>query len=457
LQANHYSGDIRGVNPATIPDFDLLCAGFPCQAFSVAGKRKGFQDTRGTLFFEILRVAEAKRPALLLLENVKGLLNHDGGRTFTVILQSLDELGYWVEWQVLNSKHFGVPQNRERVFIIGHSRNGGTKPIFPITEADGVADQGPSEEGEYSTAIDANYYKGIDKHGQRQGIIVESALIHSRGLETRQDGVSHCLKGSGGGSSKNMLVGPFIQNIPHGYNDGFKKALPSLKANKGAQYNELLVQPVLRWQNKKEGIVFDDLIPTLRASGGADIRKKPVVIQIKRHRKDGDHLIRTYENETPTLTQQMGTGGGNVPLVQPVLTPDRLEKRQHGRRFKDDGEPSFTLTGQDVHGVMIANTVDQDGYLRREARNRDENGNPVITSIGERRIRRLTPTECERLQAFPDGWTEWGIDENGEKVKISDTQRYRALGNAVTTSVITFLGKHIRESIISKSKRIDNP
>jgi len=134
-EANHYSGDIRGVDPATIPDFDLLCAGFPCQTFSVAGKRKGFQDTRGTLFFEILRVAEAKRPSLLLLENVKGLLNHDGGRTFTVIIQSLDELGYWIEWQVLNSKHFGVPQNRERVFIVGHLRGTGGREIFPITEA----------------------------------------------------------------------------------------------------------------------------------------------------------------------------------------------------------------------------------------------------------------------------------------------------------------------------------
>jgi len=131
-EAGHYPGDVRGVDPQDIPDFDILCAGFPCQAFSIAGERAGFQDTRGTLFFEICRIAESKRPSLLLLENVKGLLNHDGGRTFTVILQALEELGYWVEWQVLNSKHFGVPQGRERVFIIGHYRGRGGQEVFPI-------------------------------------------------------------------------------------------------------------------------------------------------------------------------------------------------------------------------------------------------------------------------------------------------------------------------------------
>lgn len=115
-------GDAFKINPSELPDFDLLVGGFPCQSFSIAGKRRGFEDTRGTLFYEICRIAKAKRPRLLLLENVKGLLNHDGGKTFAVILLALDELGYDVEWAVLNSKHFGVPQNRERVFIYGVGR-----------------------------------------------------------------------------------------------------------------------------------------------------------------------------------------------------------------------------------------------------------------------------------------------------------------------------------------------
>lgn len=111
--------DATKIDTNTMPDFDLLCGGFPCQSFSIAGKRKGFEDARGTLFFEIARVARAKRPAYLLLENVPGLLSHDGGRTFAAILGTLDELGYHVEWQVLNSKDFGVPQSRRRVYIVG--------------------------------------------------------------------------------------------------------------------------------------------------------------------------------------------------------------------------------------------------------------------------------------------------------------------------------------------------
>ena len=112
---------------------DVICGGFPCQAFSIAGNRRGFEDTRGTLFFEIARFASILRPRYLFLENVKGLLNHDGGATFETILRALDELGYDVEWQVLNSKNFGVPQNRERVFIIGHLRGASTRRIFPLS------------------------------------------------------------------------------------------------------------------------------------------------------------------------------------------------------------------------------------------------------------------------------------------------------------------------------------
>ena len=116
----------------SIGHVDVICGGFPCQAFSIAGNRRGFEDTRGTLFFEIARFASILKPRILFLENVKGLLNHDKGRTFEIILQTLDELGYNVEWQVLNSKDFGVPQNRERVFIIGHFRGEGERKVFPI-------------------------------------------------------------------------------------------------------------------------------------------------------------------------------------------------------------------------------------------------------------------------------------------------------------------------------------
>ncbi len=378
---NHYSGDIREIDASDIPPHDLLCGGFPCQSFSVAGKRKGFTDTRGTLFFEILRIAKHHRPRLLLLENVKGLLSAPlvdeagdtipgtHGRVFETILKSLEDMGMWWEYQVLNSKNYGVPQNRERVFIIGHSRKGNTTPIFPIIKTNNIVDEWDAGKQIASTLQNPEHASG---NYRGMNMIQEPYIIDTFNRGIKQ-GEAYSLKTNPSPTSSAVIAvhptNPYIQPYPHGKNKGTPKDMPHIRATNGATYNEL--------------------------------------------------------------------------VVLPVLTPDRPIKRQHGRRFKEDGDPSFTLTGQDIHGVMIANTVDQDGYLRRGERNRDENGKSVLTSIGERRIRRLTPVECERLQAFPDRWTEWGIDENGEKVKISDTQRYKMLGNAVTTNVITFLGKRI--------------
>ena len=124
--------DIRRISTDEIPDHDIICGGFPCQSFSIAGRRKGFQDTRGTLFFEVVRIARAKQTPYLFLENVKGLLSHDNGRTFSTIISTLDELGYDTQWMVFNSKDFGVPQGRERVFIIGNLRGFPRPKIFSL-------------------------------------------------------------------------------------------------------------------------------------------------------------------------------------------------------------------------------------------------------------------------------------------------------------------------------------
>ncbi|HEL1692112.1 TPA: DNA cytosine methyltransferase [Streptococcus suis] len=140
---------IRGIGRV-----DVICGGFPCQAFSIAGKRAGFEDTRGTLFFEIARFASILRPKYLFLENVTGLLNHDNGNTFETILGALDELGYDAEWQVFNSKNFGVPQNRERVFIIGHLRGAGGRAIFPFGGGDKEIG---SLQGQSTNTITARY------------------------------------------------------------------------------------------------------------------------------------------------------------------------------------------------------------------------------------------------------------------------------------------------------------
>ncbi len=112
-------GDITLIDERQIPDHDILCAGFPCQPFSISGHKKGFEDIRGTLFFDVVRIVLERKPSVVLLENVKHLKHHDGGRTLRIIIDSLENLGYQVEWKVLNAKDFGVPQNRERIILVG--------------------------------------------------------------------------------------------------------------------------------------------------------------------------------------------------------------------------------------------------------------------------------------------------------------------------------------------------
>lgn len=275
-------------------EIDGICAGFPCQAFSVAGKRLGFEESRGTLFFEIARITKQKRPRLLLLENVKGLLSHDNGKTFAVILSTLDELGYDAEWQVLNSKYF-VPQNRERIFIIGHLRGESSRQVFPLGEG------GP----------------GNNKSGLKY--IKQSDKSNGRVYDTK--GVARTL--TSGESNKTGFYG--IKTI--------------------SSYSQC-------------GTIFDEsgVSPTLSS---------------------GTH----------------GYANGSVAVS--------IENtKANGRRIKDEGDPQFCLSQN--CGVGILNN---------------------------HRIRRLTPIECERLQGFPDNYTEG----------LSDTQRYKCLGNAVTVPVIEFI------------------
>ncbi|MFM0792435.1 DNA cytosine methyltransferase [Streptococcus suis] len=209
---------IRGIGRA-----DVICGGFPCQAFSIAGKRAGFEDTRGTLFFEIARFASILRPKYLFLENVTGLLNHDNGNTFETILGALDELGYDAEWQVFNSKNFGVPQNRERVFIIGHLRGAGGRAIFPFGGGDKEIG---SLQGQSTNTITARY-------GEAQG---SGSYI----IEGQQ---------------------PKIIQRGHGYNQGGEHdTAPTLTSNS--------------WQENNHVKVFDfynrnikDEVGTLTASG----------------------------------------------------------------------------------------------------------------------------------------------------------------------------------------------
>lgn len=362
-------GDITKINATELPDFDCLVGGFPCQAFSIAGRRGGFDDTRGTLFFDLARILRAKRPRLFVFENVKGLLNHDKGRTFRTIVATIDELGYDCQWQVINSKNHGVPQNRERIIIVGHSRGTPRPEVFPLGGADKQDTRIIGQDVAY--ALDAGYHKGVgpDLKRARRSLVQVGQLYDNphnsqAGRVYDPDGISPTLDTVGGGN-----------RMP--------KVLVSEATKKG--YAEATV--------------------------GDSINLKAPNSKTRRGRV-GKGIANTLET-----SQQQYT-------VQPVITPDRLNKRQNGRRIKDDGEPAFTVTAQDRHGVKVG-----------------------------AQVRRLTPLECERLQAFPDHWTAIGTvpctqkdcercallpptEQHMVDMPISDTQRYKMAGNAVTTNVI---------------------
>ena len=153
LNGEWYATDVTRVRPGDLPEADCYCFGFPCQAFSIAGSRRGFDDTRGTLFFEIMRLAKERKPQILFAENVAGLLNHQGGQTFEIIIRTIAELGYIVEWQVLNSRYLGVPQNRERVFIVGHIGTEHGREIFPIAADSTKIDKLPGHENIVSNTL----------------------------------------------------------------------------------------------------------------------------------------------------------------------------------------------------------------------------------------------------------------------------------------------------------------
>ena len=170
---------------------DIICGGFPCQAFSIAGKRGGFNDARGTMFFEIARATKQIKPRLLFLENVKGLLSHDKGNTFATILNTLDELGYDVEWQLLNSKDFSTkerptPQNRERVFIIGHLRGSSGRKIFPIRGDSGTTNSNNIKRiNDSKKTIELLKYDNINRFYNTDGIAPTLNSMQGGGREPK--------------------------------------------------------------------------------------------------------------------------------------------------------------------------------------------------------------------------------------------------------------------------------
>jgi len=420
-------GDIRQVDPSEIPGHDLLTAGFPCQSFSVAGKRRGFNDTRGTLFFEIARVLNEKRPRHFLLENVRGLLSHESGKTFQTVLRVLTDLGYLVQWEVLNSKHFGVPQNRERIFIVGHlaRRLGGGREVFPIC-GNRIQDDGAyqAEQGGGKRVRDSDQYaRGYSENseGQRQE-------VRRTGNSDKQN-----LRFVGGigepdwEAEKGRGVKPLSRNFKQGRRvydaTGLAQALSS--AGVGSVGGATGVYAICDSGLHRKKQVRTGVLPPLRSGRGCDRSDTVQIVNVGNlypSRGENGQVLdpvgvsRALKSGVTDNPKNRGIGSSNAPKIAQYGSM----RSQAPQRWDE-----------------AAHTVRQD-----LGRNVLKPHNPVL--LPNLKIRRLTPVECERLQGFPDGWTARGI-MGGREVAVSDTQRYKLLGNAVTVNVVEAIGTRMME------------
>ena len=203
-------GDITKIDENDVPDFDICLAGFPCQAFSIAGRKMGFEDdykgmSRGTLFFDVVRICDKHRPKVIFCENVKGLTIHDKGKTFKVIIETLEKMGYTPRYQVLNSKDYGVPQNRERIYIVAFRNDidcSGFRfpePTNPNTCISDILEEGPVSVKYYLSDV---YLETLRRHRARH-----EAAGHGFGYEIKDlDGVSSALVCGGMGRERNLII-----------------------------------------------------------------------------------------------------------------------------------------------------------------------------------------------------------------------------------------------------------
>ena len=395
--------DITTVSNESVRGFgsvDIICGGFPCQAFSIAGHRRGFEDTRGTLFFEICRFASILRPKYLFLENVRGLLNHDGGATFETIIRTLDGLGYDVEWQVLNSKNFGVPQNRERVFIIGHFRGQRTRNVFPL--------------GRESQSISS---QSVVKIGN-----VNPSGNGMNGEVYQADGLAPTLTTNKGEGQKIAI--PVLtpdrtnkrQNGRRFKTDGEPMFTLTAQDRHGVVVeNEIKKYGTIQPNYNQSGVVYDTdgIAPTIRAYQGGGLEPK-IIQRAHGYNQGGEHNIAPtltsnsyHENNLLKITEATSQGYAEAEIGDSVNLSHPNSKTRRGRV-----------------GKQIANTL-----LTGESQG-------VVEP--DFRIRKLTPRECWRLQGFPD----WAFDKAQEV--NSNSQLYKQAGNSVTVNVIAAIAKELK-------------
>ena len=399
-----YGEDITKVIPGELPRVNIWTGGFPCQDVSISGKQSGLSGRRSGLFFEIIRLlkstAPEDQPEWIILENVKNILSIHGGWDFATILYSLASVGYDVEYGLLNSRFHGVPQNRERVYIVAHRhfRAGSGRKIFPVECSD-------------SKAI-------IQLIGGNQG----NRVYDSKGV-----GITLTANAGGFGGKTGLYFIDLTSGKPQlTTNARCIKARYNAGITNRSGDNSGVLCLCHQCPDRENCVSFIEF-----QQGNPKIRDNIKCITAS-YRRAG--------------VNRFGSSCGVFYGCRAVLTPEREKKRQNGRRFKECGEPSFCVTAQDKHGVYLCacSSCDKAAPIKKTDKSCDNDFMVALCDenapiLGCGRIRRLTPKECWRLQGFSDGMFEKAAAVN------SDNQLYKQAGNSVTVPVVYAIGQRILE------------
>lgn len=417
--------DVRAINPTELEPVDVICGGFPCQDLSVAGKRAGLAGERSRLWFDFHRIVAGTLPRWVVIENVLGLLSSNGGRDFGVIVRGLLDIGYRVAWRVLDAQYFGVAQRRRRVFIVGSLGDGSCAQILFESQSS-AGDSPPRREtrARVAACIDGSPY--ADREAEHSRLILWALHSQNSGAMTSngaaqaaiEANTARCLDGGGGFTASQD--GNLIQDVAFGGNNtqGEIDVATACNAHGGTG----------RIDFESETFVAAPLTAGMSATPGVN---RP-----GRRREDDENLV------CATLNSAGNNGGFRTEPGKHLVThPLSSEGADASEEGTGRGTPlvAFNIVGSGQEGKNHAYETDVTGAIQHKGNSASGNEAGTVTIAGGFGVRRLTPTECERLMGLLHGWTAL----SGDGKPISDSARYRMLGNAVVKPVATWIAKRI--------------
>jgi len=413
FKESEYVGSVTDLDGRGITRPNIITFGSPCQDFSVAGKRAGMAGQRSSLIGEAIRLIAECRPDLFIWENVKGVFSSNGGEDFWAVIQAFTNIGgYRLEWQLLNTAWF-LPQNRERIYLVGHlaesARN--FRQVFPFGYSNRAYDK---LQGQSTNALTARVV--VAQRGRPDGDKT------SQRLEQRDDDNTNTLTGV---QKDNLLMVEHNDKYRFYRDDEKKSGVQGKDVFKESAKNMDIID-----NHPKNIIVTDNKLPPFVVDGVTEDGFEIGHYEVADWRDDEGLRIRKDGN-SPTINARAREDKCGVPMiiqVNPSLESGGKQPYQHNR---GDGSLSRDYSLQD-------RVYDADQSIEATT----VNATSSSKYLSDKRIRRLTPVECERLQGFPDNWTEYG-DYDGIVKKVADTQRYKTLGNAVTVRVVEEIAKRL--------------